>query len=252
VKVSVKTIGGGTFSKFMVAVDAVIRQIPNVEDIDSLYIDIDRDRIDKTRQMNLNLNPFDFVLEQSDDNITRTVKPLNNYINYTNILENPNYKKLSTVCSKLKIKDVVLDRIDNSITEDTLGVHVRITDMNLMHPEYGKPSTKDYIKKINELTNEKKFKNIFVASDNKKSIELIGNDFDILFNNVNNRSKHEHGGLNHTTYLRRQSGESQFWIDSFVEMISLSRCGELLYKMSSLNSASVLFSNTIKKTYRII
>lgn len=250
-KVLVKTVGGGTFSKFMVAVDAVIREIPNVEGIDSLYIDIDRSRIDKTRQMNLNLNPFDFVLEQSNDNITHTViaRPLNNY---TNILENPNYKKLSTVCSKLKIKDVVLDRIDNSITEDTLGAHVRITDMNFMHPEYGKSSTKDYIKKINELTNEKKFKNIFVASDNKKSIELIGNDFDILYNNVNNRSNHEHGGVNYMTYLRKQSGESQFWVDSFVEMISLSRCGELLYKMSNLNNASVLFSNTIKKTHRII
>ncbi len=66
-KVLVKTIGGGTFSKFMVAVDAVIRQIANVEDIDSLYIDIDRGRIDKSRQMNLNLNPFDFVLEQSNE-----------------------------------------------------------------------------------------------------------------------------------------------------------------------------------------
>lgn len=249
-KVLVKTVGGGTFSKFMVAVDAVIRQIPNVEDIDSLYIDIDREKIDRTRQKNISINPFNFVLDQNNEGVTHTVlaTPLNNY---TNILEHPNYKKLSKVCSKIKFKSVVLDNIDESIDENTLGVHVRTTDMNIHHPNYGKSSTDHYIKKISELNKNNEFKNIFVASDNHNSIKLIGQEFDILYNTVGNRCVDELGkGYIH--YLRNNSSESQLWVDSFVEMLSLSRCGELLYKMSNLNNASVLFSNTIKKTHRII
>ena len=47
------------------------------------------------------------------------------------------------------------------------------------------------------------------------------------------------------------SGDEDFWIDTFLEMLSLSKCNTLIYRVSNLNNASVLFSQAIKDTVKI-
>ena len=249
-KIIVKTIGGGIFSKFMVAIDSIIHNIEDVNSIDSIYIEVDRSRTTELNQRNLHINPFNFILEQDasvkfDLTIVATVKPV-----YTDIINHKNYNKLSIICKKLRVKDTILYKIQN-LDKNTLGVHVRLTDMNTCHPQYGIATTQHYINHIQTIMdNNPHLTKIFVASDNNQSISILREKFDIIYINVNNRSETEKGD-GYLNFLMEQSGEEQFWIDSMVEMLSLSKCEELLYKVSNLNNFSVLFSNTIQKTHKL-
>ena len=63
-------------------------------------------------------------------------------------------------------------------------------------------------------------------------------------------SKTEYGGDYYGYQLGNMHREF-FWVDSFVDMLSLSRCGILLYKLSNLNNTSLFFSKTLTKFYKI-
>ena len=255
----VKTVGGGVFSKLMIAIQSILYsefsgKINDVNDINNIYIDIDRNRICRIRNKNININPFNFALEQNEDLVfDRTIlsHPPKHYGGkvYTDVLNHKDLNKLRIICSKIKIKKDILSLVNNNIGISTLGVHVRLTDMNRIHPEYGVSSTKNYIDKINDVIvggNNK----IFVASDNINSLKILKDNFNIISNETTNRNSDEKSG-NYMQYLRNRCSDKQLWIDSFLEMISLSKCGELIYKVSNLNNASVIFSNTIKKTYKL-
>ena len=246
----VNTIGGGTFSKFMIAVQSIFNKVGDVDSVESIYVDIDRDRIDPERQWELHINPFDFVLEQRplahyDLVIPATYAPV-----YPDVLHTPDIGKLRKICKKIKIKKLVWDKIHPEVGKDTLGVHVRITDMNALHSGYGTAQTAEYISKITEILSESKYDNIFVASDNQYSLGKIGESFNIIYNNVGNRAAQE-GDASYVHYLRSNSGKEALWVDSCAEMLSLSMCSGLVYKISSLNVASVCYSSSLKESYRL-
>jgi DNA-binding beta-propeller fold protein YncE len=234
----------------MVAIQGINTHIKDVDGIENIYITIDWDRVDKVRQKQMDSNPFDYVLEQDSEltfDITISPNPL---AVYTDILNSNDITRLKTICGKIKIKESILSEVKD-ITEEMVGVHIRLTDMNALHPNYGKGNTTNYVNKINEVLKDKDNKKIFVASDNEGSLNVIKNNFEVINNEVGNRAQNENNGHNYMKYLRGESASESLWIDSFLEMISLSRCGELVYKVSNLNNTSVIFSTTIKKTYRI-
>ena len=88
------------------------------------------------------------------------------------------------------------------------------------------------------------------GSDNEFSLQKIKENFDIIHNDTNNLNKTEHGGVYYNYQLDNMHREF-FWVDSFVDMLSLSRCGVLLYKLSNLNNTSLFFSKTLTKFYKI-
>lgn len=259
--IKVNTIGGGIFSKFMVAIQS-INDICSVESIENIYIDIDRI---KDNNFKNKLNPFDFVFEQNDGlNFDKVIDAYSNHVyrgnkfgnqTYTDIFNSPDLNNLKSICNKIKIKDTILNKVTD-INESTLGIHVRLTDMNVEHPIYGIHTTDDYIKKtIDILNNNKTLNKIFISSDNEMSIEVIKkneqlNKYEIITNKVGNRHIDEKGVGYYSYQVTRMTSEN-FWIDSFIDMISLSKCSELLYRVSNLNNSSVIFSNTIKKTHRL-
>ncbi len=255
--IKIETIGGGIFSKFMIAVQSILHNVENINQIKNIYIDINRDKICTIRNKNITINPFDYVLEQNpnlvfDKIIDSEISHKKRYEKYgsqvyTDINKNLDLPKLKKICTKIKIKNNILNMVNSNIDKNTLGVHVRLTDMNLTHKNFGVGTTQKYIETINKI---KKYNNIFIASDNINSIESIKKKFDIIYNNTSNRCINENG-YGYTEYLRNNSSEKNLWVDSFLEMLSLSKCGKLIYKVSNLNNVSVVFSNTIKKTYRI-
>tara|TARA_R110002020_G_scaffold381800_1_gene592695 strand:- start:4112 stop:4864 length:753 start_codon:yes stop_codon:yes gene_type:complete len=247
--IKVYTVGGGTFSKFMVAIQCILSNINNVNKINNIYIDIDRKRICRIRHKNISENPFNYVLDQKDiGGKNLNVLHASPSGVYQDIINHKDLNKLRIICSKIKIKKSIINMVNPKIDPDTIGVHVRLTDMDQVHPIYGKSTTQKYITKINNVLDNKKRK-IFVASDNDNSIKIIKKNFNIMFNNVSNRHKNETGN-GYMEYLRSRSVDEQLWVDSFLEMLSLSRCGELIYKISSLSITSIIFSKTIKKTYK--
>ena len=257
--VLVKTMGGGIFSIFTVAIQQILNSIPNVDDIENIYIELDKPRSIYPNNRLINTvenetgNPFDFVLEQTNlqPNIVLIAVPSKTYDNHEKLYGTNELKRLQTICSKIKIKETVLSKIKNDIDENTLGVHVRLTDMLEYHKDIHKGgSTDEYISSIKNIIATNNIKNIYIASDNEFSLQKLKENFEIINNDAKNLNKTEFKG-DYYNYQIDNMHQEFFWVDSFVDMLSLSKCGVLLYKLSNLNNTSLFFSKTLTKFYKI-
>ena len=253
--ISIETTGGGIFSLFATAIRQILFDFNHfnaLNDINNIYIDINRDLY--RYKQNIKSNPFDYVLDQKKikpDFVLKAFHQGTSYNDHNLLYGTPDLEKLKLICSKIKIKDTIVNKINKEICEDTLGVHVRLTDMLDHHIDlHGGGSTDEYLKCIADILKFNKVKNIFVASDNVFSLEKIKENFEIIHNQVNNINKTEFNG-NYLNYQIENIHKEDFWIDSFVDMLSLSKCGILLNKLSNLNNTALFFSKTLHKFYKI-
>ena len=259
--IKVNTKGGGIFSQFMIAIQYINSTIDDVDKINEIYLDIDRDipneRLTTENKSWLSAvgenNPFDYVLDQNPnckfDEVLR-VYP-HGFGIYHNINEVPELHRLKTIVSKLKIKDTVINKL-KPLKGKALGVHVRLTDMEILHPSYGKGIvTNTFYEATKRTLQSESFDSIFVSSDNDESLEYFKEKMNIVYNDVGNRVKGANDGSGQLGLQINRSGDEDFWVDTFLEMLSLSKCNTLIYRVSNLNNASVLFSQTIKDTVKI-
>jgi len=260
--IKVNTYGGGIFSKFMLAIQFINSTIDDVDKINEIYLDIDRNfpkgKLGPLHESWMSAvgenNPFDYVLDQNPDckfdEVLRMPLP-HGFAPYSNINEVPELHRLKTIVSKLKIKDTVINKL-KPLKGKALGVHIRLTDMEIYHAEYGKGiTTNTFYEATRRTLQSESFDSIFVSSDNDESVEYFKEKMDIVYNDVGNRVKWAGDGRHQIGLQLRMSGNEDFWVDTFLEMLSLSKCNTLIYRVSNLNNASVLFSQTIKDTIRI-
>ena len=253
----VKTTGGGIFSLFTIAVQSVYNEIKDINNIENIYIEVDASRYTYMNYLNgvknETGNPFDYVLDQVKIEPCHVINasPSKIHLDHKLLYQTEEFVKLQAICSKIKIKEKVLSKINPDICAETLGVHVRLTDMLEFHLDAHKGGdTNQYINSIKNILAENKIKNIFVASDNTYSLDLLKQHYDFINNNVSNINKTQHGG-NYFQYQLNNLHTEDFWVDSFVDMLSLSRCGILLNKLSNLNNTSLFFSKSLSKFYKI-
>lgn len=257
----VRTIGGGIFSTFVVAIQSILKQVNDLEKIDNIYIEFDKERSLNTKHnYHLNDNVYNFAFDQNADNISIVVHGEvysdHIYQNLGDLINTENLAKIQLIVSKLKLKNKILDKINSEINENTLGVHIRITDMIALHDNYmAHIRTKDsYVSKINQIIlQNNNVDKIFIASDNDILLSELKKQFpNIISNTVSNRfdAVYDHSG-SYMDYQYNQMSNEKFWIDSFVEMYSLSKCGYLLYSTSNLSHSSLFFSKTIDKIYKL-
>ena len=259
--IKVNTKGGGIFSHFMLAIQYINSTIDDVDKINEIYLDIDRD-IPNERLTHMGKswlsavgekNPYDYVLDQNAnckfDEVLR-VYP-HGFGVYHNINEVPELHRLKTIVSKLKIKDTVINKL-KPLKGNALGVHIRLTDMEMIHPEHGTGvTTNTFYEATKKIIERESFDSIFVSSDNDESVEYFKERMDIVYNDVGNRVKWAGDGSQQIGLQLDRSGDEDFWVDTFLEMLSLSKCKTLIYRLSNLNNASVLFSQTIKYTVKL-
>lgn len=257
----VRTKGGGIFSTFIIAIQSILKQVNDLENINNIYIEFDKNIDNPRHYFHLDNNVYNFVFDQSNDNINSIIQgevyPDHIYPNLAKIDEDV-LNKMKFIVSKLKLKPAVTTKINPKIDKNTLGVHVRVTDMRAGHPEYFlNERTKDtYISKIEEIVSENaNINKIFIASDNDDLLSELKKYFpNLISNDVSNRWHTKDDIIfppGYTEYQYQQMANEQFWIDSFVEMYSLSKCGYLLYSTSNLSHSSLFFSDTISKIYKL-
>lgn len=250
----VETTGGGIFSLFTTAIQQVFFNFDDfkkLNNIDNIYIDINKNSYKYKK--NIKNNPFDYVLDQEKIKPDFVLKafPVGTYNDHSLLYGTPDLEKLKLICSKIRIKNTITNKINKEICENTLGVHVRLTDMIDYHIDlHGGGSTDDYLKYIADILKFNKVKNIFVASDNFFSLEKIKENFEIIYNQVDNISETEFNS-DYCNYQIENIHKEDFWVDSFTDMLSLSKCGILLNKFSNLNNAALFFSKTLHKFYKI-
>jgi hypothetical protein len=145
--------------------------------------------------------------------------------------------------------------VKNNISEKTIGVHVRLTSMNLLHHNlYQKITTQDYIRVIEQDLATGNYDNIFVASDNNESLQILKKRFgnllsfneDFLRYEKEEMSKFEESMIEYEWFYQKRA-----WIETFADTMSLSRCGTFICRESNLANMAILFSNTFKNINRV-
>ena len=181
---------------------------------------------------------------------------------------------LKTILSKLSFQDEVENDFssfieNNKIGKNSLGVHIRITDMNHVHPEHGVHHFDDYVKIIDQIHHS--YDNIFVASDNIESIQKMKDlypDKVVYFDDtVHVESTETANHLIKVVQQWKQHGDPwnqrsspwtredpRAWQEIFREVMVLSRCGFLLGRSSSVSLCAILFSDDFNlcSKYRLV
>lgn len=242
-------MGGGIFSKFMTAIQCINHKIRDIDSIESIYLGVIEDKklIPKNEKKWYDclgdINPFDFVLEQDKNIIFNRSFFSTPHAIYNDIIRTNDLNRLRKIVSKIKIKDSVLNKINPGIDEETLGVHIRLTDMDEFHQNNSNASLENfYTETVNIIKKENNLNKIFVASDNESSLEHFNNKLDIIYNGVCNRSKNPKDSEYQMQLQFDMVNSEEFWVDSFLDMLSLSKCGDIICRVSNLNNASISFN----------
>jgi hypothetical protein len=234
----------GRFSQFMIMIHNTIL----FDNIENMYFNSMDKRIIG--------NPYDWVFKQTYDDsyINHECTNLGSYtkkgIELGNIEESVDYPKLNDACSKIILKNSLVERVNKYVGifgNDILGVHVRMGDMNTFHPEYGVYSTQDYINRIKEINPS----SVFIASDNHESIRLIREAISCPVITVDGLIREEKCNFEPDGIAVTLLNNEQQWLDVWLECMLLSKCKELLCRVSNISNAAIIFSRTITTVHRL-
>ncbi len=250
-KIKINISAGGIFSKFMFG-------IQNAEFINSNVKRIYFHNLDQRAiAINSTKNPFDYVLKQEYDEHYLDISAihLGNYSKFNPIESSNKLLSFKKISSTIKFSSELLELVqkyENLIKFDnnTIGVHIRLCDMNINHAnDYGIINYEDYDAQIEKIISYEN--RIFVASDNNQSIDKLKNKYGdkVLFVPDLLRATTE----TEDTFLMQEKylGSKQLWIESFLEMLLLCKCNTLICRTSNLANASIIFSKTLENIIRI-
>jgi hypothetical protein len=231
---------GGIFSKYMFGIQNAVQR-----DCDLYYFNIIDHRF--------NSNMFNYVLDQTYDTsyVTFDCNNLGVYHKSNPIEKSNNYSKYIEVVNKLKLNDELLKKVNYytdkfKINESTVGVHVRLTDMNIIHgDDYGVLSFEHFNSQLNSDTK------YFISSDNRESINKLKELYGKNINCVEDMIRCEFEGDDSKSLQLNNFKNPKLWVDAFIEMLLLSKCGTLICRSSNLSNASIINSKTIKNIIRL-
>mgnify|MGYP001173321704 FL=1 len=210
------------------------------------------------------LNMIDFIFDQPKrtedykriEGFTGPGSNENSKLNVEVKADQPDILFLRKLAKKLKfnkrMKMLIKNEEDKIDFNNALGVHIRLTDMDKIHPEYGILNFKEFEKRIDLILKEhKEINTIFVASDNNESIKKLVDKYSnrIKFIDYLNRCEKESENSYKLQLINHESKE--FWEHGFLDMMMLSKCKYLLHRTSNVANASLVFSDTIIKSYNI-
>lgn len=232
--------GGGVFSKYMLGIASATRA--NFE-FQSLYFNV----VDPRFLVN-GVNPFNYVLKQQFDknSVKRVADRLITYHSLNPIEMSYDFKLYKGIISKIQFTDELNSLLEDSIkrlniSKDTLGVHVRLTDMNTTHgSQYGIGTTKQYIETIRGLTPKH---NIFVASDNNESLIKLKKEFGNKIASIDDCIRADAEDSYAISLWLDGNNFKQLWIEAFLDMLLLSKCGTIVCRTSNLSNTSILYAD---------
>jgi hypothetical protein len=162
------------------------------------------------------------------------------------------------VLAKLHIKNEIKTRVDDlcrlvAINEKTLGVHVRLTTMSV-HTNYIPVTIEDYFAEIDQVLESGDYDNLYVATDNVESLVKMENRYASVIRYYPNLLRLPTETIQNVSewsweydmFFRRQ-----FWQESFMEAMTLARCGGMICRDSNFSNAAIVFSQSLKHIIRV-
>jgi len=133
---------------------------------------------------------------------------------------------------------------------------VRMTSMviHTRNPDEIDINWEDYYKIIDAEIKTGNYANIFVASDNQESLELLDRRYPRMVRYISNMLRfpkividnYDDWSWDYDQFFMRP-----WWEESFIEAMTLSKCGGLVCRESNLSNMAVVFSNTIRRVSRV-
>jgi len=248
--------GGGIFSIYHMCLEKLLCMVNNGLDINI----IPRYKI-CVSDPNHPFKPKNFFNDifVYDDNIHYEKIPVH-YVDYTFYKANENKEKLEllkTLVHKNELQPFILEKVNKytdefHITENTLGVHIRLTDMNHIHgADYGSYNIESYISKIDDmLEKHKNIDHLFIASDNDISIgkmkKYYNDKIRISYIEDCTRNPEEHCTNSNFMIDNMNKNHSTYHIEVFTELLVLSKCSYFIHRISDFANFTIIYSDTFK------
>ena len=162
------------------------------------------------------------------------------------------------VLGKFHIQNEIKTKVDNlcklvNINERTLGIHIRMTTMSV-HSNIENVTFEDYCNVVDEELATGHYDGIYVATDNVESLVKMERRYPHLIRYYPNLCRLP---TEEITERWQWSWEydlffhKRFWQESFMEAMTLARCGGLVCRTSNFSNAAIVFSNSIRKVKRL-
>lgn len=208
--------------------------------------------------------PYDhimnYVLDQSVDRsyVYDGFLPIGIWYDRNNPIEDSNrLTDYKNVLNRIHIRGEIRNRVDTfcknlTVNDKTLGVHVRLTTMSL-HSNHKQVTYEDYCDTIDKCLETGKYENMYVATDNVESlvkmeqryarhIRYYPNLLRLPNETINNRGE---WSWEYDMFFYKK-----YWQESFLECMTLSKCGGLVCRDSNFSNMAIVFSNSIRDVYR--
>lgn len=145
---------------------------------------------------------------------------------------------------------------DLNINENTLGVHLRLTDMNQIHSnEYEDVNFDTYVNSINEtLITNPNIDKVFIASESHKLISQLNDILDIPVISCPNikRINTDLGKIKcHTETVDLWAYENYFQ-DVFIDIFLLSKCPRLIGRISGISLTALVLNPELHNNFKLI
>ena len=204
---------------------------------------------------------MNYVLEQKVDSTYTDggFLPIGKMYMGENSIENsPRLNDYKRVLNKIHIQNEVIKRVDDlcalvGIDDQSLGVHVRMTSM-AVHTNYGQATFEDYCAAIDRELETGNYRRLYVSTDNIESLvkmEQRYNSIICYYPNLLRLPTEQITNVSQWSWEYDMFFRKLFWQESFMEAMTLARCGGLICRDSNFSNAAIVFSNTIKKVVRV-
>jgi hypothetical protein len=162
------------------------------------------------------------------------------------------------VLRKLHIQQEIIKRVDDlcelvNINEKTLAVHVRMTTATA-HADRAAVSHEDYVKTIDRELATGNYTGLYVATDNVESLVKMEQRYGHIiryYPNLLRLPTESIGNIEEWSWKYDMFFHKRFWQESFMECMTLARCGGLICRDSNFSNAAIVFSNTLERIVRI-
>jgi hypothetical protein len=167
----------------------------------------------------------------------------------------PDYKR---VLNKIHIQNEVTKKVDDlcklvNIGPKTLGVHVRMTTM-AVHTNYRDITHEDYCKTIDAELATGDWDGLYVSTDNVESLVKMEQRYGHIIRYYPSLYRLP---TEQITERWQWSWEynmfffKRFWQESFMEAMTLARCGGMICRDSNFSNAAIVFSNSLRRITRV-
>jgi hypothetical protein len=181
------------------------------------------------------------------------------YSGLDSIENSPRLADYKRVLNKIHIQNEITTRVDDlcklvRINEKVLGAHVRMTTM-AAQINYGTVTYEDYCKAIDKELETGIYERLYVSTDNVESLVKMENRYRSIicyYPNLLRLPTEQITGITQWGWEYDMFFRKKYWQESFMEAMTLARCGGLVCRDSNFSNAAIVFSNTIKQVSRII